>query len=629
MAEEIILKVGVEGTGQGETKIKSLKAQLKEMKNELLGLDQGSDRFKELSKQAGELTDRIGDVNDKVKALSSDTKKLDALVGVGSAIAGGFQAAQGAMALFGSNSKEVERAIQNIIAVQGVLNGVQQVGQFLTAKGIVQDALATAALSVKAGVLKVVTAAQWLWNAAISANPIGVIVIAVTALTVGIYKLAKGLKEGTITIEDINKVLWRMIMPLQLIVDLYNELTQTATDNQSILERNSAANTDNFNKRMAEIKAERDEQAKAHTERQEQFDRQIERYEAEGKSSYALRLSKLEDIKAEKEAILQSNKDIIQATVDRYTVEAQLRGKSLEEFLASIGIQYETQKAFLEESLKDQEEAIYDAETDIIALKTDSANKAAEIERQRLADEAAARKKAEEEEEARQRALIESQMELTRNRNQVLLEQEQARLDAEFDAMEAQIDAENALKDQLLEQDKARNAERQKLAQDFAKATIDLANTVFTITNALGKQDEESRLKRAKRQFEINKALSIADATISTINGVVNALSEKSILPAPFSTIARAVNAASVAAAGLANIAKIGAQKFDGGVASPVLGSGGDSSGGAGGSTTPQITPIQAGSTFLNAEPQKVFVLESDITGVQKKVSAIESEATF
>jgi len=191
MAETVILKVGVEGTGEGETKIKSLKAQLREMKNELLGLDEGSDRFKTLSKQAGELTDKIGDVSDKVKALSSDTKRLDALVGVGSAIAGGFQAAQGAMALFGSNSKEVEKAIQNIIAAQGILNGVQQVGQFLTSKGIVQDQIANAGLLLKAGALKVVTASQWLWNAAMTANPIGLIVAGIAALVAGIVLLVK------------------------------------------------------------------------------------------------------------------------------------------------------------------------------------------------------------------------------------------------------------------------------------------------------------------------------------------------------------------------------------------------------------------------------------------------------
>ena len=106
MAEEVILKVGVQGTGEGETKIKSLKAQLKEMKNELLSMEEGSDAFKKLSAEAGALEDKIGDVNARVKRFASDTRKLDQLVGVGTAIAGGFQAASGALALFGACSSQ-------------------------------------------------------------------------------------------------------------------------------------------------------------------------------------------------------------------------------------------------------------------------------------------------------------------------------------------------------------------------------------------------------------------------------------------------------------------------------------------------------------------------------------------
>jgi ABC-type transporter Mla subunit MlaD len=46
-------------------------------------------------------------------------------------------------------------------------------------------------LHLKALALKIVTAAQWLWNTAMSANPIGLIIIGVAALAAGIYALAK------------------------------------------------------------------------------------------------------------------------------------------------------------------------------------------------------------------------------------------------------------------------------------------------------------------------------------------------------------------------------------------------------------------------------------------------------
>lgn len=623
--ENVILKVGVEGTGEGETKIKSLKAQLKEMKNELLGLDEGSDRFKQLSKAAGELTDKIGDVNQKVNALSSDTRKLDALVGAGSAIAGGFQAASGAMALFGSDSKKVEESIKNIIAVQGVLNGVQQVSQFLTAKGIIQDKLAMIAMGAKAALLKVVTAAQWLWNAAVTANPIGLIIVGVAALGTGIYLLVKNIKSVIAVFSDWKNVALALLGPIGWILIYMNEMDKAEKALGSTREKQSKANTEQYNKRMAEIKAERAEQEKAHTDRQEQFDRQIARYEAEGKSSYALRLQKLEDIKAEKEAILQSNKDIIAATVDRYTVEAQLRGKSLEEFLASIGIQYDDTKKILEDSLKDQEEAIYDADTNIIALKKQH-NDALKSEADKLAEEEeAARLKAEADEEARQRKQIEDQMELAANKKK-LLEDQRAADKAEADKLReeeskqriADAEAEIAL-------EKEKQAAKQKLVEDYSKAVIGLTQNIFTITNNLGKQDEESRKKRAQRQFQIKKALDMAEAAIDGTKAVLSTFANT---PGGLVIKGLAATAAGVFAA--AKIAAIGSAKFDGGGATASVGSvsnAGDSVENVG-NTTPN-NPIQSGSTFLNQEPQKVYVLESDITKTQGKVAAIESLATF
>jgi hypothetical protein len=623
--ENVILKVGVEGTGEGETKIKSLKAQLKEMKNELLGLDEGSERFKKLSKDAGELTDRIGDINQKVNALSSDTKKLDALVGAGSAIAGGFQAASGAMALFGSDSKKVEESIKNIIAIQGVLNGVQQVSQFLTAKGIIQDKLAMIAMGAKAALLKVVTAAQWLWNAAVTANPIGLIIVGVAALGTGIYLLVKNIKSVIAVFSDWKNVALALLGPIGWILIYMNEMDKAEKALGSTREKQSKANTEQYNKRMAEIKAERAEQEKAHTDRQEQFDRQIARYEAEGKSSYALRLQKLEDIKAEKEAILQSNKDIIAATVDRYTVEAQLRGKSLEEFLASIGIQYDDTKKILEDSLKDQEEAIYDADTNIIALKKQH-NDALKSEADKLAEEEeAARLKAEADEEARQRKQIEDQMELAANKKK-LLEDQRAADKAEADKLReeeskqriADAEAEIAL-------EKEKQAAKQKLVEDYSKAVIGLTQNIFTITNNLGKQDEESRKKRAQRQFQIKKALDMAEAAIDGTKAVLSTFANT---PGGLVIKGLAATAAGVFAA--AKIAAIGSAKFDGGGATASVGSvsnAGDSVENVG-NTTPN-NPIQSGSTFLNSEKTQQVLVVEDVNSMQKKVKAIEALASF
>ena len=615
-----------DGIAATETKTISLKAQLKAMKAELVGLDEGSARFKQLAKEAGALQDKIGDVNERVNALASDTKRLDSLVRIGGAITGGFQAAQGAMALFGTESKQVEKAIQNIIAAQGIMNGVQQVGIFLTTKQNGVSILDTTIKYANAAATKVVTAAQWLWNAALTANPIGLVVVAVGALSFGIYKLTKGLKDGTITIQDITKVLWRMIMPLMLIVDLYNYLYDAANKTETELEKGSRQNTERFNKRLAEIKAERAEQEKAHTERQEQFDRQIARYEAEGKSSYALRLSKLEDIKAEKIAILQSNKDIIQATVDRYTVEAQLRGKSLEEFLTSIGISYDTQKAFLEESLKDQEEAIYDADTAIIDLKREHNDKLKEEADKLAADEAAKKKKEDEDEEARQRKQIEDQMELAANKKKLLEDQKAEELkQREEDSKQAIADAD--AKNKKIEADEAASLEKRKAIQKaYRDSIVSLTTSIFTLTNTLGKKDEASQLKRAKRQFEIKKLLDMAEAGIDGTKAVLSTFANT-----PGGLIIKSIAATAAGAVAAAKIAAIGSAQFKGGNFDSNISA--DSNVGDAmqktGEQQPKVQDLNNASTILNPEPQKVYVVESEMTAKQNKVKAIISEATF
>ena len=175
-------------------------------------------------------------------------------------------------------------------------------------------------------------------------------------------------------------------------------------------------------------------------------------------------------------------------------------------------------------------------------------------------------------------------------------------------------------------------------------AATNLANAVFSIQDAFGKKGTEAEKKRAKQQFEIRKALSIGGAVISTIEGVVNALTAKSMIPDPFAQILRVINAASIGAAGIANIAKIASQKFEAPSTSVSPTTPSDSgTGGAPGmggapaaSQIPQFTPAQffnvgqgSGATPANQNPIQVVVTETDITQTQTRVRVIEDRATI
>ena len=611
MAEDLILKVGVEGTGQGEQKIKSLKAQLKEMKNELLGLDEGSDRFKKLSAEAGELEDKIGDVNQRVKALSSDTRRLDALVSVGSAITGAFQGAQGAMALFGASSKEVEKAIQNIVAAQGVLNGIQQVGNFLTTEGIGKDIASGAAKAYNATTTWLLVAAQKALNFVMNLNPIALLITGIAALGAGIYALIK-YYDKLIAVFKIWAGIW---------------------DTQAIKEAKEAEErTKRYNKEVAELKEKRRLEQELFEERQTEFDLQIARAEAEGKNVQKLKEQKLQAILDEKEAVLQHNIDLINLMVARYETEAQLRGQSLDQFLKSIGISYEASKKNIEDQLQLQKDAIFSAKTDLIALQNSGAAsidveynfpKPEELEDVDLFKKFVPIEFDEDEIQEEFDMQIEAEAEFYSKRQEKLKEfYEQGKITSdEYYAHLGDSEAELA---SLTAQ---RNAEKLASFDKYTKAVRDLTQSIFTLTNNLGKQDEESKKKRAKRQFEIKKALDMAEAAIDGTKAVLSTFANT---PGGIVLKSAAASLAGVFAA--AKIAAIGSAKFEGGASvSSSIGGGGDAGGASEsvGNVQPKIQDVPGGSTLLNQPTQKVVVVESDITKVQKKVSVMEAQNTF
>lgn len=132
--KDIVLRVKSE-TEQAQGQFKNLKQELRSIEGELNKMassgDTGSEAFKKLQQRAGEVKDQIGDTKNAIKALSSDTFKLDAFSQAAQGIAGGFAAAQGAMALFGSENKAVEEAIKKTQGAMALLQGVTAITNIL------------------------------------------------------------------------------------------------------------------------------------------------------------------------------------------------------------------------------------------------------------------------------------------------------------------------------------------------------------------------------------------------------------------------------------------------------------------------------------------------------------------
>jgi hypothetical protein len=166
-------------------------------------------------------------------------------------------------------------------------------------------------------------------------------------------------------------------------------------------------------------------------------------------------------------------------------------------------------------------------------------------------------------------------------------------------------------------------ANKKKLADDKAildskyKMTYDTINALMGLNDLFNAKNE----KDARRQFKINKALSLAQASIQTFQAVTGALTAGGN-PLKLATGAQFIEAGIAAAVGAANIAKIAGTQFEGG---------GSSGGGSGGGSTPNLsTPQSVQPNFnivgdsgvnqldaLKSQPSKVYVVSGEVSSAQ------------
>lgn len=236
-----------------------------------------------------------------------------------------------------------------------------------------------------------------------------------------------------------------------------------------------------------------------------------------------------------------------------------------------------------------------------------------------------------------------------------------ARLEADIEYNTAKVDLNNAIiasedaiikakedaavKKKTIDDNEVKNA---KAAKDQRVAlALNGLSTISSLVDAFAGKSKEAQ----KKAFNVNKALGIAQATITTYQSAVAAYNSQLTIPSPDAPVRGAIAAGIAVAAGLANIAKIAATKFDGGTTpgpSPTPDTGGNLPVGAaatsGGNQGPvglptfnlSGQPIGGASNMLGnqntgggQQPVKVYVSETDISNVQGKVNVIQGNSLF
>ena len=191
--EAALLRTALENVGKGVNdtgtelektakKGQTLTAQLKDLKNQINQLDAaghgGSKAFTDLTIQAAKLEDQIGDTRERVRVLASDTFKFDAAVGGIQAVAGAFAGAQSAIALFGGESEEVNKALLKVQASLGFVAAAQELANLATGQAPLKLAVVSAAQTLYASSLSATTTALKIFRGALITTGLGAIVVA-------------------------------------------------------------------------------------------------------------------------------------------------------------------------------------------------------------------------------------------------------------------------------------------------------------------------------------------------------------------------------------------------------------------------------------------------------------------
>jgi hypothetical protein len=321
------------------TKGKTLTGQLRGLKNELSQLEQsgkaGTAQFRQLTLEAARLEDQIGDTRARVSNLASDTFKFDAAVQATQGLAAGFEVAQGAAALFGSESEDLQKSILKVQGAIAIANGVQQIANLLLEESKIKTLVLTNATAAYNVVVGTSTGVLKAFRIALAATGVGLLVIGLIALVENFDKVKRALENSIPGFKTVSNAIGD-------VVDTIKEWVGASDD----AERAGAA----FDAATKKQNAAADAVVKS-------YERRIAVEKAAGRSTTELEIQR-------EQAVIDANKKILK---DFQLASTEIIKLSQEQKDAAI------------ETAKAAKDAIDESENNILVIKAEAAKKAADI----------------------------------------------------------------------------------------------------------------------------------------------------------------------------------------------------------------------------------------------------------
>jgi hypothetical protein len=586
MAQE---NVGINITVGGNTEqaLGSLKAQLREATQEVQAL---SDKFGATSKEAvaaakraSELKDAIGDAKSLVDAFNPDAK-FKALTASLSGVAGGFAAAQGAIALFGVESKEVEKALLQVQSAMALSQGLQAVGESIDSFKQLGSVIANSTIFLKANEManKATAFAMRLFGVSVEATSVSFKVLKGAIAATGLGLLVVAIGEIVAAFQNYSSAAEKAAEKQKQLNDTIVKGAKTALKaeqefiaNQEKLDIARAKSRGATEKEIFEIEQD---YRRRKAEAQVRYWKETKNADVEGAQSAAAEVEKI-------------NTEAEVAKLDFQNKQAAARkaqnDKLAEEESARIEKQIEDEKRLTEEYLAEYDKRRKDAVNAKI-LTQKEIGKLDQEERLR--------------QEQENNKIFDNQISLLGKTKNFTLQAIQTQQKANEDAAKNI----NSVNKWLASEDKKR-----------LDAKVSDTQSALFLLSAIVDQNSIA-----------GKAIAVAQAVINTYQGATKALGQGGVLGF--------VGASAVIAAGLINVKKIvstnipsakGTGTVGGGASAPSLSAGAPIA-----PPQPQAQTTTLDNQTINAignQAVRAYVVENDVTSNQQRIAAIRQRARF
>jgi hypothetical protein len=546
------------------------------------------------------------------------------------------------MGAFGGQSKAVEESLLKVQSAMAMASGLQAVGESI-------DSFKQLGAVVKSYsiVQKVITAGQWLWNAAMAANPIGAIVAVVAALVAAGYALVKmfiASSEATQKAEAANKALNKELDNQVKSQKAASQEADLARDAQLGMAKASGKSAAEVRKLAVELANQEVQQKLANA----QTLRAI--------AIEAIRVAGLEDATdAEKETAKRALKEFNEANDALKTSVLNRRKLLIENKIAETQEQTDASKkanddakAKRDEATKKELEAIKKANDDKLAeekrLKEErrklfeDAIKAADDLEKSLKESAETPAEKENREYLEKKKILEDNYRSTelldKQHKEKLQEIENEAFAKDADAAIERDAKKKEIEDKKVSEEIEREQKRTAAIQSFKENLNNIISGIEASGIAKSKAGQALSKSLALTQIGIDTAVAIGNASkLATAEGAKAA----AVGGPGAGTIARIVSYASSYAQVLTNFARAKTMLSSGGSGG---GGGGAAGGGGGGGETPAAPSFNVvGPSGANqiaesiggrdTQPLKAFVVGGDVTTQQGLNRGIVQNATL